>query len=71
MSAAKGGGKASSSGGGEMTASAEYAKLQRKFENIHSTYRSLKEAEAAQREEVAVHPLAHQRVDLRDSTGDV
>ena len=36
-----------------MTASAEYAKLQRKFENIHSTYRSLKEAEAAQREEVA------------------
>ena len=53
LSAAKGGGEGGSSGGGETTVSAEHAQLQRKFENIHSTYRSLKEAEASQREEVA------------------
>ena len=46
-------GKDVSSGEGKATVSAEHAKLQRKFENIHSTYRSLKEAEASQREEIA------------------
>ena len=49
----KGHGKDVSSGEGKATVTAEHAKLQRKFENIHSTYRSLKEAEAARREELA------------------